>query len=163
MKVMLDSRISGTYNLDMLSITCVCGNIFETYPSRVVQGKSKFCSKKCAYANFHRKSGLKYNLKVKNPTWFKKNAEPWNKGVRAETYLRTFRGEDALVNTKHKWVRRWFGTPTHCEGCDSLKNLQWSNKTEKYLRDRNDWQMLCIKCHQRYDYENFGKRKAFYE
>ncbi len=42
-------------------------------------------------------------------------------------------------------------------------NIQWANKTGKYLLIRADWLQLCKKCHQRYDWESFGARKVFYE
>lgn len=105
--------------------------------------------------------GLKYKLKVKNPTWFKKGFKPWNKGVECKQF-KSYKGRKAKINTIHGWVYRWFGRPVKCEKCPSKKHLEWSNKSEKYLRKRSDWQMLCKKCHNLYDYKKFGKRKIFY-
>lgn len=43
------------------------------------------------------------------------------------------------------------------------KVYQWSNISGEYKRNLADWQRLCAKCHQLYDYNVFGKRKTFYE
>jgi len=41
--------------------------------------KSSYC-KKCGYKHRVRPSGLKYNLKSSNKSWFDKGHTPWNKG-----------------------------------------------------------------------------------
>lgn len=52
----------------------------------------------------------------------------------------------------HKWVREQWGKPTHCEHCGGTEGrLHWSNISRKYLKVRNDWQMLCASCHVVYD------------
>lgn len=162
-KVMIDNWFTGVYILPMaIERTCICGNHFYTIPAKIKVGKGKFCSKRCAYDNFQRRSGLKYNLVKENPTSFKKGNIPWNKGKNVPIPS-LYKGEKASRSSIHKWVYRWFGKPTRCEECGVTKNIQWSNKTEEYKRERENWQMLCIKCHHKYDYNNFGHRKVFYE
>ena len=68
-------------------------------------------------------------------------------------------GYDAV----HEWVETHFGKPDICEECGSGKFHEWSNISGMYKHVRSDWQRLCKKCHNRYDYEKFGARKVFYE
>lgn len=49
-------------------ITCFCGNIVTTSPSRL--GRKKYCSKRCFYQFRTRPSGLSYEIKVENKGWF---------------------------------------------------------------------------------------------
>lgn len=58
--------------------TCICGTVFHVSISRIAEGKGKFCSKKCHYENAQRPSGLKYQIKVQNKTWFPKGHMPVN-------------------------------------------------------------------------------------
>lgn len=67
----------------------------------------------------------------------------------------------------HKWLIKNFIKSEVCENCGSKPGLtkngkpkiHWSNKSGKYLRDRNDWQQLCISCHWKHDglVKNFKK------
>lgn len=140
-------------------ITCACGSEFETTEARQKDGRGKFCSKTCQYANATRPSGLKYQKHKENPTSFKKGHTPWHKGLMIKEWDRY--GVDPSY--RHKLIRKMYGRPSECEHCDSHKNLQWSNVSGKYKEEREDWQQLCSKCHQKYDYETFGARLAFYE
>lgn len=118
--------------------------------------KGSYC-KKCGYKHRLRPKGLKYKLVKENPTSFKKGQVPWNFGRRGD-----FTGKS--LDGLHDWVERNLGKAREkeCEKCGSKKNMQWSNKSGKYLKEFIDWQSLCAKCHQRYDFELFGARKAFY-
>ena len=118
--------------------------------------KGLYC-KKCGYSHRVRPRGLVYIKHKENPTSFKKGTIPWNKG-KPSKLMKKNPGYDAL----HEWVERWVGKPKVCEFCGSTKNMQIANRSGKYLREFSDWLMLCTKCHQRYDYEHFGARKAFY-
>lgn len=64
-------------------------------------------------------------------------------------------GDDVSYRTLHKWVERHLGKPGKCERCkkSGLKQHQihWSNISGEYLRDLEDWQRLCAKCHKAYD------------
>ena len=53
----------------------------------------------------------------------------------------------------HAWIKRIAGQPNYCEICKTTKakKFEWSNKSGKYIRNKNDWQRLCKKCHYEYD------------
>lgn len=138
--------------------TCICGAGFSTTTARVKAGRGKFCSKQCQYKNAKRPSGLTYVLKQTNPTSFKKGHIPWHK----DQLIKSWEDYGSDMSYRHKVIRKMFGSPTECEQCGTDQNLQWSNVSGKYLGERDDWQQLCTKCHQRYDYENFGARTAFF-
>lgn len=140
-------------------VTCECGESFATSKPRLAAGRGKYCSKACMYTYRTRPSGLTYNIVATNRGWFKKGEAPPNAGKQRPDLWKEDYGYDAI----HEWVARWAIDTGECEQCGSGKNLEWSNKTGKYLRDLEDWQRLCKKCHHRYDYENFGARKVFYE
>lgn len=54
-------------------------------------------------------------------------------------------------NRIHKWVGRHYTKSGICEFCFKVCKTQWSNKSNKYMQDRIDWQELCQACHYRYD------------
>jgi hypothetical protein len=137
---------------------CICGNEYTTTDGRLKDGRGKFCSKKCQYTHAYRPSGLTYNIKVENKGWFNKGFEPWCKGK----LLKKWDEYSKDLSYKHKVLRKMYGTPQTCEQCGTTENLQWSNKSGEYKEDRNDWQSLCAKHHQHYDYEHFGARQSFY-
>lgn len=70
-----------------------------------------------------------------------------------------WKGDNVGYIALHDWVKKWRGKPTKCEHCgienifDKLgRNLiHWANKSQRYLRDTNDWIALCAKCHKKYD------------
>lgn len=139
---------------------CLCGKtIIKIKPSRFK--RTKYCSKICLYKYRKRPSGLTYNILIENKGWFKNGRTSPTKGKMMKSLEMYSKGYDAI----HDWVERHFGKPKKCEFCktESSRIYQWANKSGKYMRVLNDWLRLCPKCHQRYDYENFGARKAFYE
>lgn len=119
--------------------------------------KGKYC-KSCGYRHRTRPTGLKYKTKKLNPTSFKKGCVPWNKGLRTPELKG--KSYDAL----HDWVRRIYGSPRICWQCgDEYKErYEWANVSGKYKKDLKDWMRLCRKCHHKFDFLNFGDRKAFY-
>lgn len=141
---------------------CPCGKTFfvKTY----LLFRKKYCSKVCFYKYHGRRKGLTYNIKVKNPTWFAKGYIPHNKGVEGSG-LHNWKGDNAGYDALHEWVERWAGKPNKCEHCGTTtsKRFEWSNKSGEYKRELSDWQRLCVKCHNKYDYEKFGARKCFYQ
>ncbi len=118
--------------------------------------KGNYC-KKCGYKHRIRPLGVKYKITKVNPSWYKKGNISWQIGIRREFSGKT---KDGL----HAWVERNLGKPKYCEKCKSTdkKIYQWSNISGQYLAIKNDWQRLCVKCHQLYDYKKFGARKVFY-
>lgn len=102
----------------------------------------------------------------------------WNKGLKIATNTgRTrfkkgenlneahpqWKGNNVGYISLHGWVRRHFGKASKCENPDCIyprrdsagkmmlkpKKYHWANKTGKYLRDINDWWMLCSSCHRK--------------
>lgn len=67
-----------------------------------------------------------------------------------KSYL--WRGDDVGYHGVHKWLKKEYGKASCCEHCDcSNGKYQWANKTGLYLRSKDDWLQLCLKCHHSYD------------
>ena len=72
-----------------------------------------------------------------------------------------WKGESATYNSKHKWIQNNWQKTGICEICKlprpprkgtRLKyGTHWSNKSGRYLRQRDDWYELCPKCHKSLD------------
>jgi len=160
---------------------CKCGKEFETFDYRVKDGRGKFCSKKCQYANAYRPSGLKYKIVTINRGWFKKGDKPWHTGLKGilkanrgsfkkgehrsiETEFKegeklgnnnnNWKGDEVGYFALHAWINRNFGLPNKCEECDSIKNVEWANINYIYNRDKINWKCLCRRCHFKYDSKN---------
>lgn len=144
--------------------TCLCGTTFWCAP-RLIERK-KYCSKVCFYK--YRKvpiwnKGLK-GIHLSPATEFKKGIKPWNTGIHLGERSPKWKGDNVGYEALHEWVERWAGKKRECDFCGTkdAKKYDWSNKSGEYKRDLSDWQRLCVKCHTRYDYENFGARKRFF-
>jgi len=71
--------------------------------------------------------------------------------------------DNPAYSTVHQWLVKEYGNPPICENCgkvgkhtirkDGVKvwNIEWSNKTGQYVRDRTHYHGLCVKCHIAYD------------
>ena len=61
--------------------------------------------------------------------------------------------KDALAgyHAIHAWVRTRKPKPEKCESCDARKPIDLANISQKYLRDVNDFEWLCRKCHMKKD------------
>lgn len=130
----------------------VCDNIFRLNPRTGLNwalktGRGRFCSDKCN--RIHRKG-----IRVSIETEFK----------RGEQHP-SWKANNITTDTKHYRIEVAYGKPKVCEFCGTKdsKRYEWSNKSGDYSLEREDWQRLCSKCHQRYDYEKFGARRVFYE
>ena len=53
----------------------------------------------------------------------------------------------------HMWVRRYLPAK-ECSSCGATKYLHRANISGKYLRDINDWRVLCPSCHSEFDGKN---------
>jgi len=72
-----------------------------------------------------------------------------------------WKGENASVASKHRWIITYYGNPPKCEDCGMIGkktgkiikqwNIQWSNCDHKYRRVREDYRGRCQKCHWKYD------------
>jgi hypothetical protein len=83
---------------------------------------------------------------------------PWNAGKLCEKLggenNGCWKGDYASYAAKHIWMKVNFGKANKCENalCDhTSKTFHWSNISGNYKRIRSDWQMLCCKCHAKYD------------
>lgn len=84
-----------------------------------------------------------------------------------------WKGDNAGYEAIHNWMYRTFGKADKCENPEckyprlsrkgkmmlAPKKYHWANKTGNYLREREDWLMLCPSCHQFYD-DKFNIRKT---
>lgn len=53
----------------------------------------------------------------------------------------------------HAWMTRAYGQPQQCERCARTDGrFHWSNNDGAYLRDRANWERLCVSCHRKHDY-----------
>ena len=109
---------------------CPCGKGLVLPPCR---DRIKHCSRECYY---------KYGINTKGV----KNGM-WN-------------GADVGYCGVHDWVHSRMGKAKdgecfkHDETCKG--RLEWSNKSQKYLRKVVDWWILCQSHHRRYDFKTGG-------
>lgn len=87
----------------------------------------------------------KYDIAIKNLGRFIGNQN--GEGHQA------WKGDRITRSGLHAWLRRTFGKPSTCENCGTkkAKMYHWANISGKYLRDRNDFKRLCVKCHRKFD------------
>lgn len=66
-----------------------------------------------------------------------------------------WKGDSVGKLALHDWIERKLGLSKNlkCEKEDATckGRLEWSNKSQKYLRRFDDWQVLCTSHHRRYD------------
>lgn len=136
----------------------ICSKDFTTYQCLINVGKGRFCSKECYQQDWIKRV----------PGWNKGKPAPWSignqhrKGKTNPNPNKMFgkdnpkwKGDDPGYRALHYWQERQLGKPTKCEHClkDNLfgRKIHWANKSHKYLRNKNDWIRLCVKCHKKYD------------
>ncbi len=78
-----------------------------------------------------------------------KNENHWN-----------WRGNDVSYKSLHSWISRNYGKANKCDDCKIEKNIEWANISKNYKRERNDWKMLCKKCHYLFDRGVWGNPNA---
>ena len=91
----------------------------------------------------------------KLPEWWKKKISDGQKGSKNPNWVGDIHYN---YNSLHGWIRANLYKDTKCSNCGDIKNLQFANKSGKYLRDKSDWITLCAKCHSRFDK---GTKKRF--
>ena len=74
----------------------------------------------------HRKNIRLSKLGDKNPNWL---------------------GGDVGMDGIHFWIRRNYKMPKLCQMCKKVPPYDLANISGEYLRDINDWQWLCRRCH----------------
>lgn len=64
-----------------------------------------------------------------------------------------WKGNKVSYSGLHHWVTREKGKASYCEFADETCNggFEWSNISNKYYRNLEDWQQLCKSHHRRYD------------
>jgi len=61
-------------------------------------------------------------------------------------------GDKIGYNGIHGWIRRKLSQPPNCEKCGQPhKQLDLANISQKYLRQLDDWEYICRKCHMEKD------------
>lgn len=141
------------------SIICICGKRFNVIPSR--QGRTKYCSKKCANDNYVKGTGFKPNYKNGNRGWFKN-------GEHSDEKHPNWVGDKVSYTALHSWIHRKLGKAFKCDNCGETKMptnkkrfFQWANISGEYKRDVSDWKQLCSICHRKFDgITKFSKEEA---
>lgn len=98
--------------------------------------------------------------KMENPTMYWKGKKR-SKETIEKMRLASWKGDDIGYVQRHQRIRWLLGTPNICETCNRTdrKKYEWSNKDHKYTLDPQDWQRLCVSCHQKYDIEHNNYKK----
>lgn len=79
------------------------------------------------------------------------------KYLRTEKHLganhHNYKGDNVSYSGLHYWVSSRLGKPSKCEKCGTTDSprYEWANRSGKYLRELNDWERLCKKCHNNKD------------
>lgn len=58
-----------------------------------------------------------------------------------------WKGDKVGLASLHEWVTSRLPKPKKCQDCKVKPPLDLANKTNKYLRDLDDWEWLCRSCH----------------
>jgi hypothetical protein len=58
-----------------------------------------------------------------------------------------WKGDDVGLISLHEWIINRKPKPEFCERCSQKPPFDLANKSGKYLRDVNDYEWLCRKCH----------------
>ena len=72
----------------------------------------------------------------------------------------SWKGDKAGYGAIHAWVRKRKKKPVFCERCKKRKAIDLANISGEYLRDVNDFEDLCRKCHMDSDGRNEGLRQS---
>lgn len=75
-----------------------------------------------------------------------------------------WKGNRVGYRALHYWVERESGRPCTCEHCGKTglrgKQIQWANKSQKYMRVLADWLRLCVPCHRKYDLQFASEKRS---
>ena len=72
-----------------------------------------------------------------------------------------WKDDDVSYKGLHKWIRRHLPKPEWCQICGITTPIELANISGKYLRNLNDWQWLCKKCHFTFDSHKRDKNGRF--
>jgi hypothetical protein len=104
------------------------------------------CLCDCGNKTILRGNTLKFGLTKSCGCYFLEKAKDKcdNKNV-------NWKGNEAGINTIHRWVERRKPKPKRCEHCGKNRPKDLSNISGKYKRDINDYEWLCRSCHMKFD------------
>ena len=75
-----------------------------------------------------------------------------------------WQGDKISTGRIHRWLSENFGKADHCENpnCEhKSETYHWANtNNHKYRRRREDFMMLCAKCHSKYDMTEERRKKS---
>lgn len=93
----------------------------------------------------------KFNISLRNPT--ETNIISLNKPeIRSKISKNKMKKWNEInLKSKHRRMKKLKKDNKLCEICDSMKDLEMSNKDHTYKEDINNWQWLCHKCHIEFD------------
>lgn len=123
-----------------------CSTELSLWPFQLMR-KWNFCSYACRSKAVHtgRKNTEATKLKMRvarlaNPT-----------ALRGEDNA-SWKGDQVGYSGVHTWISKEHGKASACAFCGKTDgNFQWANISHQYLRDRGDWEQLCVPCHKRFD------------
>lgn len=87
------------------------------------------------------------------------NTKGWMNKMEESFQLKRKDMDETIYNTTHTWLRRNYGQPKYCERCGIAGskgkgrwNIEYALKpNRKYSRNRKDYLMLCVSCHEKQD------------
>jgi len=75
-----------------------------------------------------------------------------------------WKGDNIKYRALHAWLVSEYGKANKCEKDLTHKGMfVWANISGKYLRDRNDFKMLCQSCHMKSDHDKLIKARPQYQ
>lgn len=136
-----------------------CNKDFYTKPSRIKEGKGKYCSVKCYKGEKIQKSCLHCGKEFRVPPSLERVntcSKSCGKKLSAKVgQLHPLWKEKPSYRTMHKWVERQLGKPDKCVFCETYHlsghQIHWANISGEHKRDLSDWIRLCVKCHKDFD------------
>jgi hypothetical protein len=143
----------------MKTVFCkYCKKEFLTYPSFILNGRGKFCSRQCK-GKYH-------------PVWNKGKKTGqivWNKGIKRTDIIGNkngnWLGDKVGYQGLHIRINKMLGNPSKCEICGTktAKKFEWANKSHVYKIEKTDWIRMCKSCHVIYDRTYcWGASKLYY-
>ena len=89
----------------------------------------------------------KFGIKRRNSSDYLSNEQNHN-----------WRGDEASSRSKRRWLYKRYPTPSKCQNCGELKDidLSFNHKLGDHTRNIKDYEWLCRKCHVLRDIEEFG-------
>lgn len=115
--------------IQLIPCACGCGELIQPIDK---------CGRSSIFKNGHYWNGKKHSEETKKKMSL----------ARQGSKHPLWKGDDVSYVGLHKWVRRNFPPPEHCNMCHEKTNkLEASNISGHYLRDITDYEYLCHSCH----------------